>query len=323
MINLRFVIVCLGVLAAAAGPWGGHGRAAVAGPAQPLLLRASVMVEDPVIRLDDLFDGALADGAVAVARAPAPGNSLVLDATWLAGVAHAYGLPWQPASRFDQVVVGRRSQEVGEHQIKGVLLAALAERGLGGDIDLEFDAGNPTLTLPTNVSATVAIQQLSVDSRTRRFTATIVAPGDGPVEARTILYGAAFAMTDVPVVTRRVMPGEVIASADIGWASVRVDRIGSNALLDPAQLVGKTPRHPIRPNEPLRSGDLQTAVAIKKGSQVTVIYATENMMLTVLGRAMEDGAEGGVVRVMNTKSNRVIEATVVDARTVRVAGAGL
>src|SRR3546814_11671597 len=85
---------------APAGPWGAE-EVAVA----PALLRNAVTIDGGLIRVGDLFDGALPNGDVAVARAPAPGESVVLDARWLSAVARAYGLAWRPASRFDQTVV--------------------------------------------------------------------------------------------------------------------------------------------------------------------------------------------------------------------------
>src|SRR3546814_7170801 len=87
----------------------------------------------------DLFDGALPNGDVAVARAPAPGESVVLDARWLSAVARAYGLAWRPASRFDQTVVTRSSQLVGTEAIRAALIGGLVARGAVGDLDIQFD----------------------------------------------------------------------------------------------------------------------------------------------------------------------------------------
>jgi flagella basal body P-ring formation protein FlgA len=42
------------------------------------------------------------------------------------------------------------------------------------------------------------------------------------------------------------------------------------------------------------------------------------MELSVQGRALEDGSQGDVVRVMNTKSNTVVSAVVVDSGVVVV-----
>src|SRR5262249_13961339 len=172
--------------------------------------------------------------------------------------------------------------------------------------------------LPPAVPATVAIQQLAIDSNSGRFSATIVAPAQGPVAARVTVYGESFTTIELPVLARRGAPGEIIMADDIAWIDVRSDRVGANVVSDQAQIVGKMPRRPIRANEPIRTNDLQVPIAIKKGTVVSVVYSTGAMTLTIQGRAMEDGPLGGPVRVMNTKSNRVIDAVVVDGRTVRV-----
>ena len=60
----------------------------------------------------------------------------------------------------------------------------------------------------------------------------------------------------------------------------------------------------------------KTPIMVAKNSLVTVRLQNERMQLTVQGRALEDGAEGDVVRVMNTSSNTVVSAVVVDSGVV-------
>ena len=317
---MRILLFCTLFALALAGI--GRPEAAAGTPAAPLSLRAAVSVEDAVIRLGDLFDGALSDPTVAVARAPAPGASVVLEAPWLLALARAYDLSWRPASRFEQTVVARASQVVGAAEIQAAVIRAVAERGVTGELDVQFDGGILALHLPVGVTRSVTVQQLNFDPRSGRFAATVAAPADGPAAVRGAVSGRVFAMIDLPVAARRLDPGEVIRAADIGWVSMRADRVASNVVVDQAQLLGKSPRRPIRAGEPVRTADLQTAVTIKKGSIVTMLLQSPQMTLTVQGRALADGAEGEVVRVMNTKSNRIIAAVVLDAGTVAVAADG-
>ena len=95
--------------------------------AGPALLRSAVTVADPVIRVGDLFDGAPANADVAVAHAPAPGESVVLDARWLLAVARAQHVAWTPASRFDQSGVTRASQLIGTDAVRAAVADAVAE----------------------------------------------------------------------------------------------------------------------------------------------------------------------------------------------------
>jgi flagella basal body P-ring formation protein FlgA len=63
-------------------------------------------------------------------------------------------------------------------------------------------------------------------------------------------------------------------------------------------------------------------VLVAKGSTVTMTLEKPRMSLSVRGRALQDGARGDVVRVMNTNSNRIVEAVVVEPGLVVVAAGG-
>jgi flagella basal body P-ring formation protein FlgA len=294
--------------------------------AAPALLRSTVTIEAAVIRVGDLFDGGhpdsgLANADVAVARAPAPGESVVLDARWLSAVARAYDVAWRPASRFDQTVVTRASQLVDAETIRAALAADMVARGVQGDFDIQFDGAAPALKLPVDVDPALTIQQLNLDAQSGRFQAVLVAAADGQAAVRAVVSGRVFALTEVPVPLRRLLPGEVITEADLEWVQIRADRISAATVVDPSQIVGHAPRRPIRAGEPVRANDLQIATMMKRGTVVTMVLETAQMLITTQGRVMEDGAAGDLVNVMNITSNRVVKAVVVDPTTVSVAAA--
>ena len=56
---------------------------------------------------------------------------------------------------------------------------------------------------------------------------------------------------------------------------------------------------------------------------MTIRLQTARMILTVQGRAMEPGAMGNVIRVMNTKSSKIISASVTNSGAVEVIPGGL
>jgi flagella basal body P-ring formation protein FlgA len=145
-----------------------------------------------------------------------------------------------------------------------------------------------------------------------------VVPASGPAAAQTAVSGRLLDLVEVPVLAGRILPGQVIKAQDIAWAAMRADRLAGTALLDPSQIVGKTPRRPLRAGEPLRGNDLEAALTIRKGSLVTMILQSPKMVLTASGRALEDGAEGQLIAVANTKSDRIVQGVVQDANTVTV-----
>jgi flagella basal body P-ring formation protein FlgA len=287
----------------------------------PIVLRSEVTVDGAVVRLGDLFEGPIESSFTPVAKAPAPGQTITLDGRWLSAAARAFKLAWKPGSRFDQVVVTRASRRIGAEEVKNAVAAALADASSIDDIssvEFQFDAMPLELEVGTDVEATLATQDLVLDERTGRFSATVVAPARGAAAAKTLVTGQLIELTDVPVLTVRRLPGEVIMAEDLQWAPVRTDRVDANAVLDIAQIVGKTPRRPLRAGEPLRANDLDRALTIRKGSLVTITLQSPQMTLSVLGRALEDGAQGQPIQVVNTKSNRIVQGTVQDAGTVVV-----
>ncbi len=287
-------------------------------PAQPVLLRPSVVVEDAVVRLDDIFDGLGENGATAVARAPRPGNRITLDVRWLASVARAYGVAWRPRSLLDVVVVERSSQVIDNRHIEPKLLDLLADRDMAGDITLLLDNPALRLHLPVDSDGSIAVSGFVFDPTSGRFEAIISSPAQGRPLATVRVTGRAIRMIEVPVPLRRISRGEIIRHQDITWLRVRADRLGRNVLMDSADIVGKSPRRSLRPSEIVRTIDLREPVLVPKNSLVIIELKTDRMFLTVRGRALDDGAAGQVIRVMNTKSNSIINGVVARAGTVVV-----
>jgi len=307
-------------LLVAAGPAAARAKDKPAAVAEIVTLRLDAVVEDEVVRLDDLFEG-IADPAKAeipVARAPEPGVSVEIGARWLYAVAQAHDLPWQPRSRYERIVLQRASRDVPAEEIEAALRDALAEQGVAGDVQLMLDNPDLRLRLPSNSAGGLRIARLTVDPSNGRFLAQAVAPAAGEPQARLAITGRALAMTEVPVLRDNLKPGEIIRERDIEWVSMPANRLTRTTVVDSQTLVGMTARRPIRAQDVIRTTDLQTPVMVAKNSLVTVRLATDRMQLTVQGRALEDGASGDVVRVMNTKSNTVVSAVVVDSGTVEV-----
>jgi flagella basal body P-ring formation protein FlgA len=319
--SLTAALLALGLLLGPGSPAEARSKADPAPPAGDLVtLRAGSVVEDEVVRLNDLFDG-IGDPSLAatpVARAPEPGVSVEVGARWLHAVAKAHSLPWQPRSRYERISLRRASHDVSSEEIEAVLRLALADQGVDGEVLLVLDNPELRLRLPSDSGGGLRVTRLTLDPSNGRFLAQVVAPPSGEPKARLSITGRAVELTEVPVLRRGVKPGEIIRERDVEWMSVQANRLTRTSVLDSATLVGMSPRRTIRAQDVIRSTDLQVPVMVTKNSLVTIRLRTERMELTAQGRALEEGAEGDVVRVMNTKSNTVVNAVVVDSGAVVV-----
>jgi len=67
---------------------------------------------------------------------------------------------------------------------------------------------------------------------------------------------------------------------------------------------------------------LQQPQVVTKGSLVTMVLQQKSMTLTAQGKALEAGSDGQVIRVVNTMSNRTVEAVVIGPNQVSVSKPG-
>jgi len=96
--------------------------------AEPIRLRDAAVATGDGLVLGDLFAGLGPDVAARrVARAPAEGRSVRLEADWLVRVVRAHGIDWAPADR-DAAIAVRRATEAERSALAEELRAALDDR---------------------------------------------------------------------------------------------------------------------------------------------------------------------------------------------------
>lgn len=289
-----------------------------------VLLHESVMVSGKLVRLGDFFANAGENADVPVAYAPEPGNRATFDANWLFRVAQAYKVDWRPLSIHEKAVVERDSTVIKREEIEDHILAALIDKNIGVNADMVVEVSNRTLRLyvPGDVQATLAVDEIEYDQQTNRFTVNIVAPAGDPAAKNVRVTGRVLKVSDVPVLTRRVLTGEVIALKDIEWIKSRDGRLQNDTILNAEDLIGKAPIRSLRPGAPVRTSDVRRPILVPRGGLVTMVLRLPDMVLTAQGKAMDEGSDGDAIRVTNTQSNNVVEAVVTGTNTVTVRSTG-
>ncbi len=278
----------------------------------PVTLRNMVSITDDVIYLGDLFvniDRDLADRVVSYA--PEPGRQATYGAQWLYRVARYFKLDWKPRTARAGAVITRESIIIDRQQIEEMIMMHLVDQGADPEMDAELSNRNLRLYLPVTSVPDIAIDDLKYDERTRRFTVSISAPANSPAAQHYRLTGRVYLMTDVPVLVRQVSSREVIAQGDIEWQRLRSDQISSDTVLDPIDLVGKSPKRGLRPGMPVRLSEVAAPIVVEKKSLVTIIFQHPFMTLTAKGLALQSGAVGDVIRITNVQSQTIVDAEVI------------
>lgn len=206
----------------------------------------------------------------------------------------------------------------GMPHVEAVLSDALSRVITAGRLQMELDNRAVELRAPQGAGG-LAVENLYYSPVQGRFAAEIVVTGS---QVRLPVSGRAFGVVQIPVLSRRVLPGDIIGPGDIDWQDMRADQTTSDTAATDAQLIGMTPKRGVSTNQPVRLRDLQSPRMVDKGAMVTITLSTPSMTLTTQGKALQDGGKGEVIRVVNTQSNRIVEATVAGPNVVAVAKPG-
>ena len=293
---------------------------AVATDAGAVELRSHAVVDGDQVRLGDLFDGLPPhQAAIAIARTPVAGREVTLDAGWLVRVARAYGVDYRPASLHAEVTIARATNQVSGDAIVAAATAAVSDRlPPFGEPSIEFDRLPADVRIAVEVPETVAVTDVDYDRQTGRFTAVAMIPAEGSAVATVPIAGRAVAMVEIPVLNRRLRDGQEITGDDIDWLTVNGATLAEGTAQTVDELVGLALRRPLSARSAVRLSDLRQPTVVGRGDSVDILYSSDALTIVGRGRALDSGAPGDVVRVLNIDSNRTIEGVVASPGLVRI-----
>jgi flagella basal body P-ring formation protein FlgA len=132
------------------------------------------------------------------------------------------------------------------------------------------------------------------------------------------LTGTVIETAEAVVLSRPLRRGDIIRASDLTTerrprAEVGDDRIGRIDLA-----TGLAAKHPLRAGQALKQSDLMKPELIHRNEMVTLVYEVPGVLLTMRGKALEAGAEGDAVSVLNLESKRTVQGTVTELGRVAV-----
>ena len=274
-----------------------------------MLFRSSTgVVRGATVHLSDLFDGLEAGQESDLGPAPVPGRSIVIGAQQLAAIANQYGVDWAPVQAA-RLTLSRPGRVVTAAEIDKVLRDALIAAGAPSDAHLQpatYDAPMVAVDGHSDLSA----QQVSFDSAHGLFS-IVVQIDDGSGDPRTFRLSGHVGR-DVPVVVAAhdMQGGETVGAADVRIASViqPVGRDQDDYAHDPSTLIGLTLRRPLEAGQPVRPRDTVRLPLVRRGGMVRVSLVSDGLVLAATLRAMQNGAIGDDIRLVNPVSGAIIVA---------------
>jgi len=124
-----------------------------------------------------------------------------------------------------------------------------------------------------------------------------------------------------PVLLQPIRAGDVILDDQLALREVSASNRGLY-LTDAGQIAGMQARRALSAGQPLRLVDIKVPDLVRKGQAVTLVYAQDGLQISTLGRAMQDGAAGDMVRVENPHSRQQLFGAVSAEGLVLISAGG-
>ena len=286
--------------------------------AEAATLKSEAVINEEVVKTSDLFDDVPQKKDVVVGNAPAPGQTIILNAKTLQRIANLYDLKWNSASSADQISIRRTMQTLVANDIADAIKKDLVARGVTGDFEVSMHNVAPTIVLPGDVAATAEVSQMNYIPGRDVFSAVVAAPSAAnPVKTITI-SGLIEKTTPVPVLSSSLNAGDIIGSGDIHWINVASRNMVNDTIVDADKLLGKTPIRMVNADAPIRERDVVAPQMVARGDEVLLQFTAGGLLLTAKGKAMQNGAEGEFIRVVNLSSNQSLRGEITGDKIVRV-----
>lgn len=295
----------------------------IARPAEAATLRTMTTLHGPRVKLSDLFDDAGANAERVLGPGPVPGGRIVVEAAQLAAIAHQFDVDWRPASSADRAVLDWPGEPLRREAAMGALRDALAASGVRPEnCEIELSGFTPPL-VPLGAAPHPLVSQLDYDRASGRFSAVLSVSADGLAPISTRITGRVDEMIDLPVATARLPAGAVLRAEDVHMARVSAVAANRGVARQATEAIGRQLRHQVAAGQPLALSNLAAPQLVRRGAEVQMVLDSPGIVLTAQGQAMEAGAVGERIHVLNPVSHAVIEAEVIGPGRVRVAPGGL
>jgi flagella basal body P-ring formation protein FlgA len=290
---------------------------AVAAP----MLRANVTVESDLVRIGDMIDNAGTSGLIAIYRAPDLGTTGSLPTAQVIAALQAHQVIGVDTRDIKAVSVTRLARTIEGKEIESQVAHALEHRnGLGDAANLGLTFDRDVQDVRLEASNTGALQPVSVryEPRNGRFDVSFeIANDTGSARTKLRFTGAAIETVETAVLTRNVERNEVLKSADVATERRPKAEVGGDAAAR-GRAIGMQMRKQLRAGQALKVADLGKPDLVQRDDNVTLIYESTGLYLTMRGKALEAGTEGDTVNVLNLQSKRTVSGLVIGRGQVAI-----
>jgi flagella basal body P-ring formation protein FlgA len=277
------------------------------------VLKAQATVTGDLVKIGDLVENAGIIAKVPIFRAPDLGTTGTVSADAVAAAVQKHALIGLDTAGLSEVTVTRPARTIPAKDIEDIVAQALAgqyQLGAVKDIAVTFDGILGAINVEPSALGEPRVTRVAYDQRTSRFDASIELPTGATARGNLRLAGRAIATLEVVTLANSVDRGTVLKDADIVVERRPRAEVTREALMDPERARGLAARSNLQAGAILRATDLTKPEVVQRNDMVTLTYAMPGLKLTVRGKALDGGAEGDLISIINEQSKRTLQAVV-------------
>jgi flagella basal body P-ring formation protein FlgA len=315
-----FASLAAALLAGLIATHGAAAQGAASGPAMPTLKRA-VTVSGDTVRIGDLLENAGASADAAIFRSPDIGTTGAVSVQKVLDALQPFHIYLINTRGLSEVEVTRAGRQIDFSDLEARIAQAFAGRyGLGEakNLAVTLDVAPRPAMVEASVTGNLTLAGAALNPMSGRFEIAFEVSGSAILKKPLRFTGSIVETVDVAVTTHALAAGAIVKDSDLAVERRPKAKVGSDALGSAHDAIGFAVRSGIRAGAPLRRADLMKPQMVHRDDSVTLVYEVPGILLTTRGKALESGAEGDVINILNVQSKRTVQGTVTGPNRVNI-----
>lgn len=216
------------------------------------------------------------------------------------------------------VRVSRPADYLRRAQVESAVRRFLARRIRGADVKIEsVEIPRQRILLPGG-----SVQILVAASPNTRFLGktplAVIVKVQGREYRRFWVSADIAVFVQVPVPRRPIGANERIRPQHFEMRRMNLANLPQDVVTRPADLEGAKASRALAPGQVVRMSDVELPYLVRRGHLVRVVAKRGALSITALGKALDRGRKGQIIRVLNIDSNRLIQARIINRGSVEV-----
>lgn len=218
-----------------------------------------------------------------------------------------------------KIIVRREAQSISEDILREAVEKAVSEQLKTEGVNFKI----VRLDLPAKIEIPSGDVSVKADLGNSRnifapFSISLEIQIDKKIVRRVSAMTQIEAYADVLVTTRDLKLGEKVSEADVKIENRLLQKSLANYLRNAANLRGVNLTKNLSAGSELTTDSIVAGAVIKTGDLVQIQAQSENLKILINGEARTNGKIGDRISVKNSQSGAILQAVVMDEKTVKV-----